>query len=114
MGSDILAEVAPELQLQFHVKSAGDRVAAIRRDFLEANFAIHRNRVFHPRFDGVEADALIADLAGLSDDLVREGAAQSFASKLRPEGEPLNLADLRLERVRGDAARELAFVVCQQ
>src|ERR1700686_1782681 len=113
-AADILAEVAAKLQIKFHVESACDRVGAIGCDFLEANLAIHRDRIFHPRFDGVEADALIADLASLGDDLVCESAAQSFAAKLRTQVEALHLADLRFERVQGDAARELVFVGGEQ
>src|ERR1700686_4624846 len=113
-AADIFAEVAAKLQIKFHVESAGDWVGAIGCDFLEANLAIHRDRVFHPRFDGVEADVLIADLAGLSDDLVCESAAQSFATKLRTQIEALHLANLRFERVQGDAACELVFVGGEQ
>src|ERR1700687_2581288 len=113
-AADILAEVAAKLQIKFHVESAGDGVGAIGCDFLEANLAIHRDRIFHPRFDGVEADALIADPAGLCDDLVCESAAQSFAAKLRTQVEALHLADLRFERVQSDASGELVFAGCEQ
>jgi hypothetical protein len=74
-AADILAEVAAKLQMKFHVQSACDGIGAIRCDFLEADFVVHRNRIFHHRFHGVEAHALIADLATLCDDLVRECAA---------------------------------------
>jgi hypothetical protein len=74
-AADILAEVAAKLQMEFHVHCACDGIRAVRCDFLEADFVVHRNCIFHHRFHGVEAHALVADLATLCDDLVGECAA---------------------------------------
>ncbi len=81
---------------------------------LETDFVVHRDRIFHHGFHGVEAHALVADLASLSDDLVRECAAQSFAAKLRAQIKALHFADARLKFVQGDAASKLPFVAASR
>ena len=83
-------------------------------DLLETDSAVHRDRIFHDGFDGVEAHALVADLAGFGDDAVGQESAQSLAAELRAQIEALHLADLRFELVQSDAARELAFVFGEQ
>ena len=63
------------LQLEFHVDGAGDGIRAVRSDFAESKFAVHRDGVFHDWLDGIEAHALITDLAGFGDDAVRQSSA---------------------------------------
>jgi hypothetical protein len=72
LRSDILAEVEGQLQLQLHVEGSGDGIGAVRSDLAEAESAVHLDRVFHYWFHGVEAHALVADLARLADDAVRQ------------------------------------------
>jgi hypothetical protein len=74
-AADIPGEAAAKLQMKFHVQCACDWIRAVRGDLLETDFVVHRNRIFHHRFHGVEAHALVADLATLCDDLLRECAA---------------------------------------
>ena len=90
---------------------AGHGILAVRGDFAEAEFAVHRDRVFHDWFDGIEPHALVSDLAGFGDDAIRQSSAQAFAAKLRAQVEALHFTDTRIQFVEGDAARELAVVV---
>ena len=74
-AADIAAQAGAKLQMKFHVQCACDWIRAVSGDLLETDFVVHRNRIFHHRFHGVEAHALVANLATLCDDLVRERAA---------------------------------------
>ena len=73
VGSAVETKCVP-LEPQFHVKSAGDRIRAIRGDFPKADFTVHRDGIFHHWLDGVKAHALKTDLAGFGDDAVCENA----------------------------------------
>src|SRR5271166_1132417 len=105
--ADIVAEWSADLQQEFHVERAVDRILAVRSDLSEAEFAVHGDRVFHHGLDGVEAHPLISDVAGFGDDAVGKNTADSFAAKCGPEIEPLHFANARLEFVQRDASREL-------
>lgn len=81
---------------------------------MEAEAAIHGDRVFHHRFDCIEAHTFVADRAGFGDQAVGHGAAEPLAAKLRTDVEPLHLADFGMQFMQSAAAGELDFIFHQQ
>ncbi len=81
---------------------------------MEADSAVHDDRISHHGFDGVEADAIVADLARFGDDAIRQDAAQPLAAKLRAQVEALHLTDAQLEFVQSDAACEVSFTLGEE
>src|ERR1700692_1671283 len=106
VGSAVESKCVP-LEPQFHVKSAGDRIRAIRGDFPKADFTVHRDGIFHHWLDGVKAHALKTDLASFGDDAVCENATESLAAELRTQIEALHFTDVLLPFVHGNACGEL-------
>src|SRR5271167_2290865 len=102
------------LQLQFHIHGSGDRIRTVGRDFLKTDFTVHRHRIFHYRFDGVEAHALVAHLAGFRNDAVRERTAQALATKRGTQVEALHFTDSGFEFMESNASGQLGFILCQQ
>src|SRR4051794_33335365 len=88
------------LKLQFHVEHTLHRVGAIRFDLAEAQAAVHFHGLFHAGCDGIEANAIVADAAGLGEDLVRKHAAYAFSPELRTHVESLHLADIAFQFVQ--------------
>src|SRR5207302_6428363 len=74
----------------------------------------HRNRVFHYRFDRVQAHALVANGTSFGNDLFRQRSAQPLAPKLRAQVKALHLTNLRLQAMQGYASGKSAVVLCEQ
>ena len=109
-----LAGGTPALQLQLHVHRALDRIRAIRRDLFETQSPIHRHRVLHDRFDGIQAHVFIADGAGFGNHRFCQSSPQALATKLLPEIETLHLTDRAFQFVQCDATGQLSFELSQQ
>jgi hypothetical protein len=101
-------------QLQFHVDRALDRICTVGRNLIESQPAIHRYRIFHDGFDGIQTHAPVADVASLGDDRFRQSMAQALTAKLRAKIKALHFAGIRFQLVQRHASRQLAFIFCHQ
>ena len=100
-------------QFQLHIERACNRIHAIGSDFLESDFAVHGDSVFHHRADGIETHAMVANLAGFRDDRVGEDATEPLTTKFRAQVEALHLADAGFEFVESYASADLIFITCK-
>lgn len=100
-----------DLEIEFHVECAGDGIVAVGRNFFEAQAAIHGDCIFHYRLDGVEAHVPVAHLACDGDEMLGDGAPQSFAAKGGAQVEALHFANARRQLVERNATgrRGIAF-----
>src|SRR5271168_555979 len=100
--------------IQFHIQGSLHRVWAVGSDLFETQVAIHGDGILHHRFDGVEANALVADLTGLGDDALRQRAPQPLAAKLWTQKKPLHFANARVQLMQRNAACELTVTLYEQ
>ena len=106
-----MSEPAAGLQVQFHIKGAGDGIGAVGFDLAETNLAVEGDRIFHDGFDGIEAHALVTDPASLGDDAFGKHAAESLAAegfRIVSSGTDthLMLVDVFTKKVTGRQAQE--------
>src|SRR5439155_14792606 len=104
----------PTSQGELEVQRALDRILCVGGDLDEAAAAIERDRTLHDRRDRVQPHATVAGAASLVDDRVGEKRPRAGAPRLRPDVQPLHLADALAQVAQPDAAHRPAAQPRQQ
>jgi len=109
-------ETSKQLQLQFHVEDALDRIGSVAGDLFESVGAVEGDGFVHGARDGVEAHVGVADLSRGSDDGGDELLSDVMSTEFRADVEALHFADsfARIECVKRDASGEGVVMKCEE
>src|SRR5258708_6239279 len=83
----------PSSQIQLHERGVREGALAVGRDRPESQGNVQGDGASHLGGDGVQPDAIVAEIPSLLDDPLREPAAQFESPVPGPDVEALHLAD---------------------
>src|SRR5215470_8494988 len=101
-------------EIEFHIKSARHGIGAVRRDFIEAQFAVHTDGILHDGLDCVKPETAVCNGTGVVENTLGEGAPQTLPAECRTQVKAFHLADFVIDGMKSGAAGEVGGIARQE